>query len=381
MKGFVTVSCIGLMMTSLFAQVVTDAQRKFIKGNIADKTAAIRESSGDESLAQAGLDFAIGNRQFLGADRDLSALAVASILSLPASEVSQKNADALAEKLVKAFNQFDDETVKIAVLDKLVTTKYISQKAVNLVNGYLFAARQQNDTTKAAITAAGKIGDSKTFEIVYEAWKSNRWSDFRAETEDALIALSAASLADSVKAISMANLSETYAFFTLLTKTEKKSQNFKAEIAENALSKAIYNTEDLSGRMEETVNLQIDAMKVISDNHWVRASPLVIRYFSLARQEYESNVLAQDKFVSVIQSMAQLTSTGTAQALSAYLADLNRNAEQSMYPAKPVVLAVINGLGVLGDKAAFDNLLYVTYLTYPQDVIAAARDALAKLKW
>ena len=74
-------------------------------------------------------------------------------------------------------------------------------------------------------------------------------------------------------------------------------------------------------------------------------------------------------------------STGTAQTLSNYLADLNRNAEQSMYPAKPVVLAVIKGLGVLGDKAAFDNLLYVTYLTYPQDVIAAAREALAKLKW
>ncbi len=381
MKKFVTRCCIGVMMTSLFAQVVTEAQRKFIKGNIADKTAAIRESSGEEALAQAGLDFAISNRQFLGADRDLSALAVASILSLPSNESSQKASDALSEKLVKAFNQFEDETVKIAVLDRLVAAKYISPKAVELVNGYLFTTREENDTTKAAINAAGKIGDSKTFEIVYEAWKNKRWPSFKTETENALIALSSASLADSVKAISMASLSETYAFFTLLTKTEKNSQNFKAEIAENALSKAIYNTEDLSGHMEETVNLQIDAMKVISDNHWVRASPLVIRYFALARQEYEANVLAQDKFVSVIQSMAQLTSTGTAQTLSNYLADLNRNAEQSMYPAKPVVLAVIKGLGVLGDKAAFDNLLYVTYLTYPQDVIAAAREALAKLKW
>ena len=104
MKRFVTRCCIGVMMTSLFAQVVTEAQRKFIKGNIADKTAAIRESSGEEALAQAGLDFAISNRQFLGADRDLSALAVASILSLPSNESSQKASDALSEKLVKAFN-------------------------------------------------------------------------------------------------------------------------------------------------------------------------------------------------------------------------------------------------------------------------------------
>ncbi|MDE6774155.1 MAG: hypothetical protein K2J14_05960, partial [Treponemataceae bacterium] len=79
--------------------------------------------------------------------------------------------------------------------------------------------------------------------------------------------------------------------------------------------------------------------------------------------------------------MSQLASPDTAQALSAYLADLNRHAESNDMPAKPVVLAVISALGALGDKAAFDNLLYVTYLPYPQDVIAAARSALAKLKW
>ena len=381
MKRYVTAFLIGTAIASLYAQVATDAQRKFIKGNIADKTAAIREASGDETLALAGLDFAIGNSILLGSDRELSALAVASILSLPMSNASQKNAEMLADRLVNAFNLFNDETVKIAVLDKLMTASYVSPKAVTLVNNFLSASRTQNATVKSAINAAGKIGDSTSFGIMYDAWKTGRWNQYKAETEDALIALSSASLADVVKAISAASLSETYAFFTLLTKTEKNSQNFKAEIAENALSKAIYNTEDLSEKMEETVCLQIDAMKVISDNHWVRAAPLVIRYFSLAREEYEANVLAQDKFVSVIQSMAQLTSSGTAQTLSNYLADLNRKAEKSTYPAKPVVLAVINGLGALGDKTAFDNLLYVTYLTYPQDVIAAARDALAKLKW
>lgn len=369
------------MVSSLYAQVATEFQRKFIKGNIADKTAAVREADGDDALAIAGLDFAIGNRQLLGPDRDLSALAVASILSLPMHDTTPKNGDVLAERLVQAFNRFEDETVKIAVLDKLVSSSYISPKSVALVNGYLLSARSQNATTKAAIRTAGRIGDSKTFEIIYDAWKTGRWNLFTAETENALVMLSSDSLADAVKAISQASLTETYAFFTLLTKSEKNSQNFKAEIAENALSKAIYNTEDLSGSMEETVSLQLDAMKVISDTHWVRAAPLVIRYFSLAREEYEANVLAQDKFVSVIKSMAQLTSTGTAQTLSNYLADLNRKAEKSNYPAKPVVLAVIKGLGELGDKTAFDNLLYVTYLTYPQDIVAAAREALAKLKW
>ena len=46
-----------------------------------------------------------------------------------------------------------------------------------------------------------------------------------------------------------------------------------------------------------------------------------------------------------------------------------------------VLLAVIESLGALGDKAAFDNLLYVTYLPYPETITTAARTALAGLKW
>lgn len=382
MKGMLTI-VIGLISCSLFAQTVTDAQRKFIKGNINDKTAAIREAGSNDVLALAGLDFAIGNRPLLGADRDLAALAIASILSLPTDNLPQKNADSISDRLVQTFNQFEDETVRIAVLEKIIplSSAYKSAKAVNLVNTYLTTTNAENATTRAAITAAGKIGNSRTFEIIYGAWTSERWPRYKAETEDALISLSSESRGDAVRAISTANLTEAYAFFKLLTNSEKNSPNFKAEIAENALSKAIYTTEDLSGSMDETLNLQTEAMKVISDSHWVRAAPLVIRYFSLAREEYEANVLKEEQFVAVINSMAQLTSTGTAQTLSGYLADLNRNVEKNNYPAKPVVLAVINGLGVLGDKSAFDNLLYVTYLSYPQEVIAAARNALAKLKW
>jgi hypothetical protein len=38
-------------------------------------------------------------------------------------------------------------------------------------------------------------------------------------------------------------------------------------------------------------------------------------------------------------------------------------------------------LGDLGDKTAFDYLLYVGYLSYPETVKKASRDALARLAW
>jgi hypothetical protein len=44
-------------------------------------------------------------------------------------------------------------------------------------------------------------------------------------------------------------------------------------------------------------------------------------------------------------------------------------------------LAVVGNLGILGDKTAFDHLLYIGYLQYPESVKRAARDALQKLRW
>ena len=55
--------------------------------------------------------------------------------------------------------------------------------------------------------------------------------------------------------------------------------------------------------------------------------------------------------------------------------------EQNRAPSQAVVLSVINALGGLGDKTAFDGLLYVTYLNYPEDIVKAAKTALTKLKW
>ncbi|MDE6704855.1 MAG: hypothetical protein K2J81_03015 [Treponemataceae bacterium] len=384
MRKSVCIAAGMVIAAHVSAQLATDAQRQFIKGNLSEKTAAIREATGSDVplLSQAGLDFVILNKPLLGNDRELSALAAASVLVSPVAAITQRQADSLSDKLTHIFSLYDDETVRIVVLEKLVplSVQYRSEKAVALVNEYLRAAAE-NETTKAAVAAAGAIGDSATFGIIYDAWKTGRWPSLAAETDAALVGLSERSIADAVQAISVADVRETYAFFTLLTGDEKKSPNFRAEIAENALSKAIYTTEDLSGSMEDTISLQTAAVKVIAESHWVRASQLVIRYFSLAREEYEANVLGESMFTDVIVCMSQLASPDTAQALSAYLADLNRHAESNDMPAKPVVLAVISALGALGDKTAFDNLLYVTYLPYPPDVIAAARSALAKLKW
>ncbi len=76
-----------------------------------------------------------------------------------------------------------------------------------------------------------------------------------------------------------------------------------------------------------------------------------------------------------------MATSAAAQTLSIYLGLLNSETEQTGTYNEQIMLAVIKSLGDLGDKTAFDYLLYVGYLNYPETIISASRDALARLKW
>ena len=108
---------------------------------------------------------------------------------------------------------------------------------------------------------------------------------------------------------------------------------------------------------------------------------MIASCFNGIRQEYENGNLSDEDFSSTIKNIASVSSAETSSPLSSYLDFLNKQTEKNLPPSKAVVLSLINSLGEMGDKAAFDSLLYATYLDYPEEVIAAAKNALAKLKW
>ena len=374
----------------LFSQSLTENQAKFITGNLADKTSAVRKSSGLEAkdLSESGLDFIITYAPLLGANRELSALAIASALTVPNDGSGDKEyAERITAKLVKVFELCDDDTIRIAVIEKLSNLSSVvnSKETVALLNTFLAEKEGSNapasDVINSTIVSLGKIGDTESFKIIYRVWSRNLWDQYKTNINSALISLSAKSMGEVISIISTGTIEEIDVFFTLLAKSEKISKNFIAEIAENALLKTIHIAEEMPGSAAQTVHLQLESLKVVSENHWSKASQIVLRYFELAKDEYKKNILSAEDFISVIGNLKLLTSLETSAALSSYLADLNKSASAGVIPLESVVLSVISALGELGDKGAFDNLLYVTYLNYPESVIAAAREALQKLKW
>ena len=96
MKKFFFAAALSAAACLLFAQEgspASQAQIKFVKGNISDKIAAVK-SSGDGELAKKAVDFVVENALLLKGDRDLAGLAVAGILSYPAEEYKKRRREA-----------------------------------------------------------------------------------------------------------------------------------------------------------------------------------------------------------------------------------------------------------------------------------------------
>ena len=95
---------------NLYAET-SDFEKSFIKGNIQDKTRAVKEASDEDGdrLAKKGIDFILENKEIARSDRDFSALAVASLFKLPKDEkILGKNFPSATENLIQLFEVFEN---------------------------------------------------------------------------------------------------------------------------------------------------------------------------------------------------------------------------------------------------------------------------------
>ena len=363
----------------------TKEQIQFVKGNIADKIAAVK-SFGEGDLAKKAVDFAVENASLLKTDRDLAALAVAGILSYPAEGYKAEPSAALKD-FTAIFYGLDDINVKVSVLDKIVALN--GQQAFSdwtaFVNGYLSqkiaAGGTPDESVKKSISALASVGNGSSFSPLYSILRQNVWPDLTPLVHDSLTSLADKSLNEIFGVIEKADLVELKLLSKIFVKNDKISAALRSEIAEKMLNRSMI----LAGNSSPSQDLalfQLEAAKVLAENKWTRAGSLAKDYFKAAKAAYNGKFLTAEQWTSAISSVELLASRGAVAPLSEYLDQMNKAQEAGNPPDKAVVLAVINALANLGDKSSFDCLLYVTYVQdYPEEVAVAARNALTRLKW
>lgn len=379
-----------LFFTSYLFSMGSKNQRNFVKGNIIDKTEAVKAASEGEivDLAKAAIEFSLNYKEILGDDSDLSALAISGITALPVEYIENSNMtekNLISEKLIGLYSVFEDENVKIAVLNKISSFKFSVENFIPLLNDFVKNSSVNEENLvllKSVVNTLGSIGNNQSFIIMLGALSEKKWEPLFENLEKSLCMLAEPLEKEILDILRRGNVKDCRCLFDLIVKKSENSQIFKAEIAENVLLRTIYIYENSNSTGEDLISLQLESFDFLKKLKWTRASNTIVSYLKTARSEYDQKLLEEDKFCEIITGVSDVAPIGAIQPLATYLIFLNSKMEEkSSDVSENLVLAIIKSLGAIGDKNAFDALLGVTYFEYSDSVIAAARDALAKLKW
>lgn len=379
-----------LFFTSYLFSMGSKNQRNFVKGNIIDKTEAVKAASEVEivDLAKAAIEFSLNYKEILGDDSELSALAISGITALPVEYIENSNMtekNLISEKLIGLYSVFEDENVKIAVLNKISSFKFSVENFIPLLNDFVKNSSVNEENVvllKSVVNTLGSIGNNQSFIIMLGALSEKKWEPLFENLEKSLCMLAEPLEKEILDILRRGNVKDCRRLFDLIVKKSENSQIFKAEIAENVLLRTIYIYENSNSTGEDLISLQLECFDFLKKLKWTRASNTIVSYLKTARSEYDQKLLEEDKFCEIITGVSDVAPIGAIQPLATYLIFLNSKMEEkSSDVSENLVLAIIKSLGAIGDKNAFDALLGVTYFEYSDSVIAAARDALAKLKW
>jgi len=383
LKKFILLEVFAGISFLMFSEVPS-YKIEFSKGNIQDKTESVNEAAkqGDISLGIKAIDFSLQEYEILGEDSDLISLLVAGLNAINTDPHNGQTTE-LSKKIAKVFTTFKNDNVRISVLERMKL--FPSDESVSLINSFISENAKNkvpmNNVLQSAIESIGKIGNNSSFILLLAIILDNVWPDSSKQIESSFGSLANNDQNDIIKLLSKVSIGEKLKILQLVSKNENISKNIKGNVAENALAESITISGDISSVSKDQINLQLLSLQLLADSKWTRAATLISDYFTVAKNEYENNLMSAEDFSTVISNSAAVGSSDIGNILSTYLDSLNKSMDQGNAPVNTVVLAVIKSLGSLGNKTAFDYLLYVTYLDYPEVVTSAAKEALANLKW
>lgn len=397
-KKVIVAVCVFLTVSAIsFAEEPPAEYVDFVMGSVQDKTIILQDISEKYSFADESspavfktmpleaVTFVVTAVQNVGVQQSLIDLA---LVAVPLYPVQNQGDIALLWSL---FKQVPSKELYVKIFDKLLKLPENSKLLYNYSEDmYAFVLEDINsglankEASLLATEIMGRINKSTSFKNLFNLYLANTDEDLNTVIEASLLKTLPVSetVALSLMEDTSVSVREKLSFFYLVQSSPEISDIFKSDLAEKLLSIATINVGDSEEERAELIELQFATLHRLSSSLWVKAMDTVVDFFPIARSEYEQGLIRAEQFVDVLYCLQNFATNGSVAVLNGYLKDLNSAASTDMSSVdENVVMAVITGLGALGSKEAFDNLLYVTYLPYSEKVRTAARDAMAMLQW
>jgi hypothetical protein len=163
--------------------------------------------------------------------------------------------------------------------------------------------------------------------------------------------------------------------------TDKLTEDQKGQVAEYALDVGLHLSASDSTGKAILRDVRFQAADSLGARKWSQATPLLIEHLDTTIGEFDKGLSDRNHLLNAIGDLGAMASHEAAVRLTQYLVIVNSYTEKGKAYDDLVVLSVLQNLGALGDKVAFDDLMYTQYLNYTAAVKKAARASLDKLKW
>jgi hypothetical protein len=360
-------------------------------GVLLDAATDERASEFIGQLYEDALVFSLQNAEILRGDPDLNNLAVIAARGAGNSAHTRS-----VDTLWKIFTGFRDSQARIAALDALAIlgkgnsplSENLNQFLANQNSLYRSGMDVDMSILSACINALGILGEESSFPVLFAALTSGYPEPVAARTVLALESLPVDFPGNLTEILRKNPPVEKLAVFRAAISSSRMSDVEKGAFAQTALE--IGMEESFPANYESALTtLCTLAIRALTDLKWAGADTAVLQYFYRVQGEYQENKISRerDRLLEVIVCLSAMNSPDAAQALSLELGYLNSQFERAKRDGTfsendaALVLGVIRALGEIRDKIAFDNLHYVAYLDYPENIKAAAREAMNNLKW
>jgi len=290
-----------------------------------------------------------------------------------------------AEDLWRIFQEYPDSESSADILITLGIIGKGNRSIIENLNNYLigrnllYKSGFNTDYTlvSACILAIMELGDSSSYHALFSAYCTGYPEIITSEAYGALEVIPGNLHQFLLNALWNNPPEEKLAAFRAGINSVRLNVSERGQLAELALEQALASTED-------NINLNVmrySAVLTLTQLRWTRANALAIRHYYRVQSDFLNNAVSKDRFIEAVACLGAVGNSQAALVLGLQLGLINARTESAGSFDPEITLAIVRSLGQIGDNAAFDHLLNVSNLSYPDYIKAAAREAIENLKW
>ncbi len=381
----------SIFVFSLTAQeinpMLTAFQKSFARGSLSTKIQVLQDSSKitERSMGPLyvqALQFIIDNNRTLHDDTTARELTVLTVRLSGLRHYKET-----ARLLWKLFKETDDTGVQVEILSALGeidTPVNIIEEMNDWLGKENEKVREGNtvpfELVSEMVTTLGKLGSPSSFNVLFSTGALKYNNEITGKAASALKKLGTDYAESLIDVIQNNKPEEKLAAVDLAVADKELTDAEKGKIFQAALETVLLNQSLIGKEGPNLRELRLTAVKQLTLLKWTAASALAVQNFNKTIEEIDSGLASTTQLVESINFLGSVNTHEAAVRLSVYLEVLNSRKERGQQVNTQIVMAVIRNLGLLGDKTAFDNLLYAGYLDYSSSVKNAVREALNNLK-